>query len=253
MKTLLEIEDMEIVYDDRVVAVRDFSMRLNPREFVSLIGPSGCGKTTVLGAVAGFIPLSKGRLLMNGAPITKPAPERGVVTQDLAIFPWKTVASNVEFGLLMQGVEKTRRKTRVDAMLRSVEMQDWSTAYPHELSGGMLQRVALARALVNNPNLLLMDEPFGSLDEITRQKMQTVLLGLWSEQGMSVLFITHDIDEAVFLSDRVVVLSDGPCRPTHEIQVKLDRPRRLEQTLSREFLALREEAFRVLHAQTTNL
>ncbi len=218
------IERLEIRFGGQA-AVADFSLRVEPGEFVCLLGPSGCGKSTVLNSVAGFIPPSRGQVAVDGAVVTGPGPERGMVFQQHSLFPWKTVRDNVAFGPRMQG----RSKAEADALARRyldlVGLGSSADRYPATLSGGMAQRVGIARALVNHPSVLLMDEPFGALDAQTRAIMQESLLRLWSRIGNTVLFVTHDIDEALFLSDRVVVMSAAPGRVLLDLTVDLPRPR----------------------------
>jgi NitT/TauT family transport system ATP-binding protein len=191
-----------------VAAVHDISLDVGPGEFVAVLGPSGCGKSTLLGAMAGFTPLSAGEISMDNQSVRRPSAERGVVFQQHTLFPWKTVLGNIEFGLRMRGLPKPERQQRARRILQRVGLADFKGHYPEQLSGGMQQRVNLARVLVNRPPLLLMDEPFSALDAQTRLLMQQMLLDLWQEFRMTVVFITHDIDEAIFLSDRLVILTE---------------------------------------------
>ncbi len=177
---------------------------------MSILGPSGCGKSTIIGAVAGFTRVSAGELTVDSQRVLAPGPDRGVVFQQHTLFPWKTVAANVEFGLKMRGVGRRERQAQAREILEHVGLGEFLNHYPHQLSGGMQQRVNLARVLVNRPRVILMDEPFCSLDAQTRLQMQQMLLALWHEFHMTVVFVTHDVDEAVFLSDRVVVLTQRP-------------------------------------------
>lgn len=192
-----------------------------PGEFVALLGPSGCGKSTLLRLVAGLEPPRAGRLLEDGRVITGPHPSRVVVFQDPTLFPWRTVWKNVALGLEAQGIIKSERH-RVDAALAMVGLSGFANAYPHQLSGGMAQRVSLARALVNDPDILVLDEPLGKLDSLTRLSMQTEIVSLWQRQGFTTLLVTHDVEEALFLAQRVVVFSERPARLKADIQV--DRP-----------------------------
>jgi NitT/TauT family transport system ATP-binding protein len=207
-----------------VEALAGIDLDIAPGELVSLVGPSGCGKSTIVGAVAGFLPLASGQLLVAGQPVRSPGPDRGVVFQQPTLFPWKTAAGNVEFGLKMQGMGRAERRRVAREMLERVGLRDFLHHYPHQLSGGMQQRVGLARALVTRPRVLLMDEPFCSLDAQTRIQMQQLLLGLWDELRMSVVFVTHDVDEALLLGERVVVLSARPARVRADIPVALPAP-----------------------------
>ncbi|CEJ14288.1 Aliphatic sulfonates import ATP-binding protein SsuB [bacterium YEK0313] len=192
-----------------------------PGEFVALLGPSGCGKSTLLRLVAGLEPPTSGRLVSDGVPIDRPDPSRVVVFQDPTLFPWRTVFDNVALGLEAQGLIRSQRH-RVDEALRLVGLAAFAKAYPHQLSGGMAQRVALARALVNEPSLLILDEPLGKLDSLTRLAMQSEIVALWQRAGFTALLVTHDVEEALFMATRVVVLSDRPARIKAEITV--DRP-----------------------------
>ena len=253
----IEITDLGMVFgrDGRTVeAVRRFTLMTTPGEFVALLGPSGCGKTTVLNAVAGFVPPTVGRVVVDGESVAQPGADRGMVFQQHSLFPWKTVLGNVEFGLKMRGVGKKERKSQAHAYLNLVGLTGFEHAYPGELSGGMQQRVGIARALVNRPRVLLMDEPFGALDAQTRLTMQELLLGVWREVRTTVLFVTHDIDEALFLADRVAVMTGRPGQIRDLVEVKLARPRAAEIITSPAFMALkarvlaqvREESARTL-------
>jgi NitT/TauT family transport system ATP-binding protein len=192
-------------------------------EFVSVVGPSGCGKTTLLNMVAGFIPVTSGEILLDGRAVRGPGPDRGVVFQSFALFPWKTVLDNVAFGPRMRGLPKAECERIANEFLALVGLEQAAARYPAELSGGMQQRVGVARALANDPDLLLMDEPFASVDAQTRMTLQEELTRIWLERRPTVMFITHDVEEAVFLANRVVVLSKG--RVLKEIDVPLPRPR----------------------------
>ncbi|MDN4589447.1 ABC transporter [Xenophilus aerolatus] len=202
----------------------DIDLEVAPGEFVALLGPSGCGKSTLLRLVAGLEPATAGRLTQDGAPITHPDPSRIVVFQDPTLYPWRSVRDNVALGLQARGVLKTQGH-RVDEALQRVGLSDFAKAFPHQLSGGMAQRVALARALVNDPRLLVLDEPLGKLDSLTRIAMQSELVALWQRSGFSTLLVTHDVEEALFLANRVIVLSDRPARVVAELTVDLPYPR----------------------------
>ena len=208
--------------DGRPLPVLDnVSFTVRPGEFVALLGPSGCGKSTLLRLVAGLEPPRAGHLREDGVPITEPFPSRVVVFQDPTLFPWRTVRANVGLGLEAQGILK-RERHRVDAAIDLVGLSAFSDAYPHQLSGGMAQRVALARALVNDPKILILDEPLGKLDSLTRISMQTEILSLWQRRGFTALLVTHDVEEAVYLANRVIVFSDRPAQIKADIAV--DRP-----------------------------
>lgn len=228
--TALVIENLEKVYTDsytgdEVVAIGDISFGVERGEFVSVLGPSGCGKTTVLNTVAGFVRPTSGSVLVDGREVRDPGPDRGVVFQGHALFPWKTVLGNVVFGLRMKGVKRRDREARGREYLELVGLGGFENRYPHELSGGMRQRLGVARVLANEPAVMLMDEPFASIDAQTRRRLQEDLTRIFEERRPTVFFVTHDIDEAVFLSDRVVVLSSRPSTVQEIVTVDLPRPR----------------------------
>ena len=192
-------------------------------DFVCIVGPSGCGKTTLMQTLAGFLKPTAGTVSVAGVAVTGPGPDRGVVFQHAALFPWKTVAANAGFGPTMRGLPKAERQARVEYWLNTVGLWDFRNRYPYQLSGGMQQRLAIARALANEPDILLMDEPFGALDALTREKMQEELHAVWKKRGMTVLFITHSVDEAVYLGTEVVVMSQRPGRILQRIPVPFAR------------------------------
>lgn len=208
-----------------VTAVSDVSLEVQQGEFVSIVGPSGCGKTTLLNMIAGFLPPSVGQIMLDGRAVSGPGPDRGVVFQSFALFPWKTALENVTFGPKMRGVPREERERIGREYLALVGLAGAEGRYPTELSGGMQQRVAVARALANSPDLLLMDEPFGSVDAQTRMTLQEELTRIWQERRPTILFVTHDVEEAVFLANRVIVLSSAPGRVLAELPVLLPRPR----------------------------
>jgi NitT/TauT family transport system ATP-binding protein len=203
----------------------DVSLSIAPGEFVAILGPSGCGKSTLLRLLAGLEPPTRGTLLENGEPIVRPDPSRILVFQDPTLFPWRTVWKNVAIGLEARGLLPAQRE-RIARALALVRLETFADAYPHQLSGGMAQRAALARALVNDPHLLLLDEPFGKLDSLTRLAMQQELLALWQKVGFTALLVTHDVEEALLLANRVVVFSDRPARIVAEFAVDKPQPRR---------------------------
>jgi NitT/TauT family transport system ATP-binding protein len=231
--------------------LQNINLDILPGEFVTILGPSGCGKSTLLGAIAGFIRLTRGEISVDSKPVQKPAADRGIVFQDHNLFPWKNVISNVEFGLKMQRVVKAERREIAKEILARIGLSEFWRHYPHELSGGMQQRVNLARVLVNRPEVLLMDEPFGALDAQTRLQMQEMLLELWEEFGMTVVFVTHDVDEAILLSDRVLIMSRRPGRITAEIQVHLSRPRTLELSTSADFQRVKRECLAYVRPESS--
>ncbi|MBI2116426.1 MAG: ABC transporter ATP-binding protein [candidate division NC10 bacterium] len=208
-----------------VTAVADVSLEIHTGEFVSIVGASGCGKTTLLNMVAGFIPPSEGEILLGDRQVKGPGPDRGVVFQGFALFPWKSVLDNVAFGLKMRGVPRAERLRIAEEYVALVGLAGAESRYPTELSGGMQQRVGVARALANSPELLLMDEPFASVDAQTRMTLQEELTRIWEAKHPTILFVTHDVDEAVFLSDRVIVLTRSPGTVRAEVPIPLPRPR----------------------------
>jgi len=208
-----------------IKALADVSLSIRENEFISIIGPSGCGKTTLLKIIDGLIPYDSGAILINGNKISSPGPDRAVVFQTFALLPWRTVLANVEFSLELRRVAKEERTSIARDYLKRVGLEDFEHHYPHELSGGMQQRAGLARALAVNPMILLMDEPFGSVDAQTRQLLQEELLELWQREQKTVIFITHSMDEAVYLSDRVVIMTPRPGRVAEILDVPLPRPR----------------------------
>lgn len=248
MKTL-ELRHLAKTYFDpyagsHVTAVHDVSLDVQQGDFVSVVGPSGCGKTTILNMVAGFIPHSGGEMLLNGKAISGPGPERGVVFQSFALFPWKTVLDNVGFGPKMRGVPKAERDKIAHEYLALAGLSHAANRYPNELSGGMQQRVGVVRALANNPEVLLMDEPFASVDAQTRMTLQEELTRIWQARKPTVIFVTHDVAEAVFLANRVVVLSKG--RVLEQVEVALPRPRVWDDLIE-------DETFKRLSAQVLHM
>jgi len=210
---------------DVVHAVRDFNLDIEEGEFVCVVGPSGCGKTTLLRCIAGLEEPTQGRVLIRGEPLEGPGAERGYVFQSFALFPWRSVRRNIEFGLEIKGMSKEERRRVSDEYIDLVGLQGFEDSYPRELSGGMQQRVGLARALANDPAVLLMDEPFGSLDAQTRNIMQTEVLKIWNRTHKTIIFVTHSVDESIFLADRVVVLTARPASIKAIFPVDLPRPR----------------------------
>lgn len=217
-------------------AIQDVSTSVPESSFVSLLGPSGCGKSTLLYMVGGFIAPTAGSIEVGGRPVTGPGPDRGPVFQEFALFPWKDVLGNVMYGLLEQGVPRADARERARRLLELVHLKGYESFYPKELSGGMKQRVAIARTLAYEPSILLMDEPFGALDAHTRVVLQNELLGIWERDRKTVLFVTHAVEEAVFLSDRVLVMTRSPGRIERTIDIDLPRPRiRAELLLNRRY------------------
>ena len=232
--------------EQRVRAVDDVSLSVGQGEFVTIVGPSGCGKSTLLHLLGGFLEASSGTMRVAGNVVSRPGPDRGMMFQDLALFPWRTVSGNVGWALEVQGRPARERDEIAERYLQLVGLRSFKNAYPHELSGGMKQRVALARLLAFDPAVLLMDEPFGSLDAQTRELMQEELQRIWSETRKTVLFVTHDIDEAVYLGDRVIVFTARPGRIKADIQVDLPRPRPIEVKKSTAFFDHRNHVWDLL-------
>jgi NitT/TauT family transport system ATP-binding protein len=211
-----------------VVALQGFDLSVVEGEFVAIVGPSGCGKSTFLHMLGGFEPITEGELLFNGKPVTAPGPDRGVVFQEFALYPWRTVEGNITWGLEVQGKSRQERRAVAERLLAKVGLTHFRDHYPAELSGGMKQRVAIARTLAFDPRMLLMDEPFGALDAQNRELMQEELQTLWYETRKTVIFITHDIDEAVYLADRVIVFTARPGRTKADVAIELARPRLID-------------------------
>ncbi|MFD1705087.1 ABC transporter ATP-binding protein [Methylopila henanensis] len=238
----IEIRDFGLRYETAAGAtdaVSGVSLTVEPGEFVSIIGPSGCGKSTMLNALAGFLKPTSGTVAVDGKPIDGPGADRGMIFQQYSLFPWKTVRENVEFGLKMKGIDRAERARQARTLLGLAGLSQFENQYPDALSGGMKQRVGIVRALATGPRILLLDEPFGALDAQTRLIMQQILTNMWQRLKISVLFVTHDIDEAIFLSDRVYVMTARPGAIKAEVAVPLPRPREPALIMSSEFLALR--------------
>lgn len=226
--------------------LEDISFKFGKGEFVTIVGHSGCGKSTLLRVIAGLLQPSAGQVLLDGRPIDGPDAKRGMVFQKDAVFPWLTVRKNVEYGLKIRGVAKDELYEKVDKWIKFVGLDGWEKAFPKQLSGGMRKRVDLARIYANEPEVLLMDEPFGALDAQTKANMQEELLRLWESAGTSVLFVTHDLEEAAFLSDKVIIMSANPGRIKEIVPVNLPRPRTEEMRLSSEFLEVKKVLFELL-------
>ncbi len=228
-------------------AIENLSLDIADGEIVTVVGPSGCGKSTAMNMVAGLIPHSGGEVLVGGKPVTGPGPDRGVIFQQYALFPWMTVRENVEFGLKIKGQGASERRETAMHYLGLVGLADFAEAYPKTLSGGMKQRCAIARAYAVNPSVLLMDEPFGALDALTRVRLQDQLLETWSKDKRTVMFITHDVDEAVYIAHRVIVLAANPGRLQEIIDVNLPFPRTEDIRLSPEFTEIRNRVWRAVY------
>lgn len=230
-----------------VDALRDISLEIAANEFVCLLGPSGCGKTTLLNMIAGLEPVSAGTITVDNEVVRGPSPRRGMVFQQYALFPWLTVRGNIEVGLRYQGVPRDVRSRIVDQLIETVGLREFQQAYPRELSGGMMQRVALARAYAPNPEVLLMDEPFGALDAQTKATLQEDLLRVWAQTQKTVVFVTHDVDEAVFLANRIVVFSRRPGRIHSVFPIPLPYPRTRQIRTTPEFFQMRSEIWETVY------
>jgi len=226
--------------------LREINLKVYENEFVTIIGPSGCGKTTFLNILAGFIKPTQGKVFCDGKEVTGPGPDRGVVFQEDAVFPWLTVKENIELGLIAKGILKEKREKIVEHYIALVGLKGFEKALPKELSGGMKKRVDLARAYAINPAVLLMDEPFGPLDAQTRSKMQDELSRIWQNEKKTVLFVTHDIEEAIYLANKIVVFSSRPATIKKVINVNLPYPRQRNLIFKEEFIRLKEEIWRLV-------
>ncbi len=246
----IEVRNVSLIYDTPsgpVNAVEDASFSMEASQFLCLVGPSGCGKSTLLNIIAGFLKPTSGEILIGGDPVTGYGMDRGVVFQDFAqLFPWRTALGNVCFGLEMKGMPKAECREIALEQLRLVKLEKFANSFPHHLSGGMQQRVAIARALAYNPSVLLMDEPFAALDAMTRDEMQRLLADVWRETGKTIIYVTHNVAEAVYLADRVIVMTPHPGRVKREVPISLPRPR---DPLSVEFLDFQKELLSHLSSQ----
>lgn len=254
----VELQDVSQTFIDprtgrNTNALENISFAINPEETVALLGPSGCGKSTILNIIAGFLRPTAGNVKIDGATIVKPGPDRGVVFQEHFLFHWLTVEANVAFALKLRGERRATYLQQAHEFIRRVGLTGFEHHYPDQLSGGMRQRVSIARVLINNPAILLMDEPFAALDAQTRLMMQEWLLGLWEEQRMSMLFITHDIDEAILLADRVFIMGVRPGRIISEIKVQLERPRARTVLTSSEFTTTKAKCLDLIVEQSSKV
>jgi NitT/TauT family transport system ATP-binding protein/sulfonate transport system ATP-binding protein len=249
---ILRVESVGRAYiddnDNIVEALKNFNLSVRRGEFISLIGSSGCGKTTLLRLIAGLDAPESGKLTLNGEPVTEPGPQRGYVFQQGSLFPWLTVENNIAAGLKARGVYK-ENKADVARYIDLIGLKGFEKSYPHQISGGMAQRVAIARALINNPAVLLLDEPMGALDSFTRADIQDKLLELWRKNRTTMILVTHDVDEAIYLSDRIVVMTPRPGRIKEVIEVKMPHPRHRGGA---EFLSVRRDILEKLHLASAN-
>ena len=245
----IHLDSVEKVYDpdsEHVVAVEDITMHIEPGEFVTVLGPSGCGKSTLLDCIAGFIEPTGGNIYVDGEIINGPSADRGVVFQENRLLPWKTIEENVNIGPKMRGDVETGRASQ---LLDRMGLDGTETQYPSELSGGMQQRAEIARLLANDPAIMLMDEPFSALDALTKEMLQEMLLEVWAEDNRTVLFITHDVEEALFLADRVLVMTAGPGRIKEIVDVDIERPRELSVMTTDHFTDLKDHVLHLIHEE----
>ncbi len=252
----IDLKDVTLAFGEgrnAVTALENLSLTLRPGDFLSILGPSGCGKSSLISTIAGFQPPQAGDVRVDGEAVARPGSDRSVVFQQPTLFPWKMVWQNVDFGLKLRGVPREERHEIVGEVLGKVGLSEFYRHYPAQLSGGMQQRVGLARVLVNKPRVMLMDEPFSSLDAQTRLLMQELLLDVWSEYRMTVLFVTHDIDEAVYLGSRVAVLTRRPGRLKALFDVGLPRPRTVDMLVSSEFMKLKRICMDLLREESLGL
>lgn len=248
----VSLEHIQMVYESRkrnMIALQNINLDIKDGEFVVFIGPSGCGKSTLLRVIAGLLKPTSGQMLINGKPVNKPGADRAVVFQDDSVFPWMTVEQNVEYGLKIRGIGKKEREETVNRFLSMVGLvrPGIHKMLPKELSGGMRKRVDMARAIANGPEMLLMDEPFGMLDAMTKEKLQMETLKIWEETGKTICFVTHDLEEAIFLADRIVVLGADPGHIHLEIRPPFPRPRSADMKLTAEFQKQRKELQHILN------
>jgi NitT/TauT family transport system ATP-binding protein/sulfonate transport system ATP-binding protein len=248
---ILEIKDINRIYKDeesKVEALKDINLTVNKGEFISIIGSSGCGKTTLLRLIAGLDKPQSGKLLLYGEEITKPSPQRGYVFQQGSLFPWLTVEQNIAAGLKARHVYK-ENKSKIAEYIELIGLNGFEKSYPHQISGGMAQRVAIARALINDPEILLLDEPMGALDSFTRADIQDKLLELRKRNNATMILVTHDVDEAIYLSDRIVIMTPRPGKISEILEVNLPHPRHRGGT---EFLAIRRNILEKFHLASAN-
>ncbi len=250
--TKLHIHNVSKIYrsnGDEILAIDEIDLKIKNQEFATILGPSGCGKSTLLRIVAGLIKPTQGVVRLDGKMITSPGQDRGMVFQSYTLFPWLTVKENIQFGLELSGMPKAQKEQMAQEFVEKVGLKGFEKTYPKGLSGGMKQRVAIARALANNPAILLLDEPFGALDAQTRSLMQELLTQVWEELHKTILFVTHDVEEAIFLSDRVFVMTARPGKIKAEIDIPLERPRSYEIKATESFLNLKKQALALIREE----
>lgn len=250
---MIEMRQVSKVYSTRVggalTALSQVDLTIDDGEFVTVVGPSGCGKTTLLNLIAGFERPTEGTLMANGARVEQPGPDRAVVFQQPSLLPWMTVKDNIAFGLMIRDGKARMDQGRIQTMIETMGLHGFERHYPYQLSGGMQQRVAIGRALITEPQVLLMDEPFGALDAQTRSEMQRFLLALWQRLSPTILFVTHDVEEAILLADRVVVMTTRPGSIAQIIEVHLPQPRHWDLVLGREFNDYKRHVLQVLRSK----
>ncbi len=249
----IHIDNVSIAFGKGPAAltvVQSTSLEIEAGQFVCILGPSGCGKSTLLNSVAGYVKPTTGQVRVDGVPVTGPGPDRGMVFQQYSLFPWKTVRENIAFGPMLAGHSSQECESIANTFLGMIGLTKMANKLPGELSGGMQQRVGIARALANYPSVLLMDEPFGALDAQTRLIMQESLLQIWSEFGITVLFVTHDVDEAIFLADRILIMSISPGSIIAELDINLPRPRSPELATGAEFIDLKKQCLAIIRDES---
>lgn len=252
-KGQINVDDVSISFGTGAqthLAVQSTSLTIKAGEFVCILGPSGCGKSTLLNAIAGYVTPTTGQVLVDGVKVDKPGPDRGMVFQQYSLLPWKTVHDNVAFGPKMAGLSRVESSSTANTFLELVGLKKFASRYPSELSGGMQQRVGIARALANYPSVLLMDEPFGALDAQTRLMMQESLLEIWRKFGTTVVFVTHDVDEAVFLADRVLIMGAAPGAIIEEVKIDLPRPRSMDMAATPAYVQARQFCLDTIRAES---
>jgi NitT/TauT family transport system ATP-binding protein len=245
-KSIIEIDHLDFTYTEGQKVIEDFNLSIYDQELITIVGASGCGKSTLLNIIAGLLPPTHGVVRIKGVEITQPGPDRTMVFQDDAVFPWYTVLQNIEYGLRVQKVPEQKRNEQVDYYINLVGLNDAKDLYPRQLSGGMRKRVDVARAIATKPEVLLMDEPFAALDVLTKQRLQEEFLNIWSANRVTVIFVTHDLEEALYLSDRVVVMTPNPGRVRALVEVPFGRPREPDIKTELEFQKMRRELGYVL-------
>jgi NitT/TauT family transport system ATP-binding protein len=253
VKGAVQVEGLSVTFRSRghdIHVLDSIQMGIKPGEFICLLGPSGCGKSTLLNVVAGFIKPTAGYVMVDREPVTRPGADRGFVFQQYSLLPWKTAFQNIELGLKIRGMAKADRTELVHDYLNRVGLYKHRNSYPHQMSGGMQQRASIVRALVNSPSVLLMDEPFAALDAQTRHMMQELLLDIWDDLKTTVIFVTHDIEEAIFLGDRICIMGVQPGHIKAELPIDLHRPRHFDDTLSAEFVNLHRQVFECIREET---